>query len=75
MGLIHKKTYKGIETASKIESAKAMFITSKRLFLRSIFSNAKTTNVSKFPTEIKTYSFQEENAAQHSYLLLVNDMM
>ena len=54
--MIHKKTYKGRETASKIASAKAMFITSKRLFLRSGLSDAKTTNVSKFPTEIKTAS-------------------
>ena len=56
MGPIHKKTYKGIATAPKIVSAKAMFITSKWLFLRSVFFDVKTTNVSKFPTEIKTAS-------------------
>ena len=51
MGPIHKKTHKGMETAPKIVSAKAMFITSKRLF-----SDVKTSNVSKFSTEIKTAS-------------------
>ena len=33
-----------------------MFITSKLLSLRSVFFDVKTTNVSKFPTEIKTAS-------------------
>ena len=63
MGPIHKKTHKGMETAPKIVSAKAVFITSKRLF-----SDAKTTNVRKFPTVIIQLPGGKRCTAPYTYI-------
>ena len=44
----------GTEQLPKIKSANAMFITKKKLFLRSCLVTTKMTRVSKFPTIIRT---------------------
>ena len=44
----------GTEKIPNIKSANAMFITKKKLFLRSFSVTAKITRVSKFPAIIRT---------------------